>query len=294
MARRCRSLLGVIFNAIIGLVLTVVLILGGIYAFIYFRYDINLVDVFGYIGTVNDEVDTTELITNPYTAEDLTSAKDEIDSISIFDTEISFTDRQMAAYINDVITNSNDESKIVIGEKEYFLRDIISIAQVKFSNIPTTPVEGDGVLTSLNLVAKLDITLIKEDVLTSFPFSIINGYVPEEIYVSSTVNVLNYDLDNAERDYSVESDDLYINNLDMADIQDIVDMINNFTDIGTAEELNEKIASIFVDALIGDSENQGLAYDLMQKGATGYSFTTDGADNYFTIYKDSVLPDLGE
>lgn len=288
MARRGFSPTRAIVSALIALVFLIVIVILAIFAVAYFAYDINLVDAIGYVRILNDDVDTNKLIKNAYTETDLAEARATIEGITVFDTEVSFTDRQMAAYINDDILNDADKKVNIIGH-EYLLKDIVSISQVKFSDIPATEVEGFGELVTINIVAKLDISDIKEDSFSSFPMNLLRRFIPDEIYISSTTKLLNYDPDNNEKDYSVQSVDMGINNLDTHDVEDIIDMVDNFADIGTPEELNEKLASIFVNALIGDSENPGVAYELMEKGATGYSFTTDGTNNYFTIEKEAVV-----
>lgn len=285
MARRRFSPIRALFSALIGLVVIVILAILAVFAVAYFAFDINLLDAIGYVRVLNNDVDTSKLISNAYSDDDLTEAKNTIDSISIFDTEISFTDRQMAAYINDAILNDNAK-KVTIMSHEYLLKDLVSISQVKFT-VPQT-IEERGNMVTINLVVKLDISDIKEDSFSKFPMNLLRSHIPDNIYISSTVNVLNYDAEDSNKTYSVESVELGVNNLKDADVEDIVDMINNFAKIGTSDDINEKLASVFVDKLIGDSENPGVAQELMDKGATGYSFTTDGTNNYFTIYKETI------
>lgn len=285
MARR-RSLLGMLLKSLIGLVLTIVLILGGIYAFIYFRYDINLVDVFGYINEVNEDVDTATLINNPYTAEDLESAKAEIDSVSVFDTTITLSDREVAAYINDFILNGDNVQTISVSGTEYTLKDLgFEICQVEFSNLVSSVVDN-GNLCDINLVFKLETVKFTEN-MKDFPMNIVEKNIPDTVYVSSTVTLSK--VNEEGKDYKVTSKDISINNLDKKDIDDIFRMVNNFTDIGTIEEFNEKIGGIFVDALIGNEENGGVAYELITKGADGYRFVTVDDKNCFEIYKDLTI-----
>lgn len=284
MAKR-RSLLGGLIKWLLGIILTVALILGAIYAFVYFKYNINLIDIFRYVGTVNESVDTTKLVTNPYTEDDLTSAKGKIDDVSIFDSEITFTDREVGAYIFDSIANQTDGIKVTIAGKELDINDLdFKLHQVLFSDIPES-LEGNGVMAKVNVVISIDISSLKEDYLSNFPFTIIKNYIPNTFYISATVDVLNYDDENPENEYSVNGVSATVNNLTKDQTSDILRMINNFVDIGTIEDLAKIIGEPIVNALIGNETNTGIAYELMQKGALGYRFTTDGTNNYFSIYK---------
>lgn len=282
------KILGKIIKWVVGLILGIVIIVAGIWGYFYYSKDINLIKVYDYVSTLSEDVNVNSIVTNAYSAEDLTSAKSKVDNVSIFDASISLTDKEIGAYINDKL-KSNESVNLTVGGENVNLKDLnFEVGQVMFSNIPQTAPER-GAIATFNVVVKLDIAKLIEDNLSKFPLSLIKGSIPKNIYVSATVDILNYDSALGDAQYSVKYNNLTINNLNTKDTIETIDLIGKITKMDSAQKLCETICTPFVDALIGTEQNSGMAYELMQKGATGYAFTEDANGRYFTVYKQAVL-----
>ena len=72
-------------------------------------------------------------------------------------------------------------------------------------------------------------------------------------------------------------------NLTKEETDSIFKTINKFIQLGNSNEFSKIIGDIFINVLIGNESNAGLAYSLKDAGATDFSFETDGTNNYFVI-----------
>ncbi len=177
--------------------------------------------------------------------------------------------------IIDNIIESQEEINIQLGMtinlKDYGFK----VVQVAFSNITETT-------TDFNVVIKIDLAKIKEEKMNKFPLNWIRKGVPESLYFSSTTTILK---GANPFEYTTEGKSLIINNLSGEETDNIFTTINTFLKLGNSKEFSKVIGDTFINILIGNSSNSGLAYSLKDAGATDFSFETDATNNYFVIEK---------
>lgn len=277
---------------VISTILSIVALLGVGCAFLYFKYEINVFALIGQVRTLNEEVNVTALIPNAYTDEDMASAKivtdvnmnglikySEEDGYSVsFDQmstmlgDIRFTDKQVGAIINNIIENQ-ESFNIQIGEdidiKEYGFK----VEQIAFSNITEKE-------TDFNIVIKLDLTKIKQEKMNDFPLNWVKKAIPDKLYCSATSTITKGE---NPFEYTIAGKDLKLNNLTSEETASLFKAFDTVTKIGTAKNLAETICGTFINVLIGNEENAGVAYILKDAGATDFSFETDNTENYFVI-----------
>lgn len=284
-----RLLIGIICVAVI---LGVALI-GG-YVFVRIKYDVNLFDTVSELKTLSQEVDESELCPNVFDEEDFVSLKDSLNndlvdgvvcvgdggyngySIDMSATEkitditllksVSVTEKQTGA-LGQIMFYEQTGGVISVGNKEL----ATSIKQVDFSNI-----KEDG-SADLNLVVKLDLTDLVGEL--SFPFSLFKKYIPESLYVSSTVGIEKTD---DAMGYNVVHRGFKINNLNEEETADLFKTLELVLPLGSAEDLNLSIGRAVADVLIGDSENPGFAYSLNPLFNT-FCFKADLESDCFVI-----------
>lgn len=197
-----------------------------------------------------------------------------IEGQTVTDT-ISLSEKQTGAIAQTVFYGQTG-GKIKIGEKEVS----VTVVQVDFSEISENGSADFGV------VAKIDLTPFKAD-MGGFPYKYFKKYIPDNLYVSSTVRV-----DKTEKDgfsYTVTHKSLMLNNLSADDTADLFNTLNAVLKIGTAENLNMQVGSMAVNALIGTKDNPGFAYSMKAIGATYFKFATaSGADSFIVCNEKSV------
>ena len=173
--------------------LVVVIIAGAVGTYIYVKntYDIDLINTVLQLKKISDPVDENKLITNPYTEEDKTRAHEEINNsvngfigndginfdklLTEMKTVIKLDDKQLACLAQEVI-DQEMKGKITIGEQDIPL----SLMQIDISNVNN---EGNA---DFNTIVKLDISSFKTN-MNNFPLSMLKKYVPDYLYISSTV-----------------------------------------------------------------------------------------------------------
>lgn len=287
----------VIRNLIITLVVIVailgVVIIGG-YVYVRTTYGIDLFRTAEQLKILTEDVDEASLCPNAYGEEDFAVTKTELNkkfdgfvsyeegkgyngySVNFDSLEgksmsgmVSLTEKQTAV-IAQTIFYGQTGGKIKIGEKE----SAVTAVQVDFSEIA-----ADG-SADFNVVAKIDLTPFKAD-MNGFPYKYFKKYIPDNLYVSSTVRV-----DKTEKDgfsYVVSHKALAINNLSADDTADLFNTLDAVLKIGTAENLNMQVGSMAVNALIGTQENPGFAYSMKSIGATYFKFETVSGVERFIV-----------
>ena len=273
-------------NLIITLVVIVailgVVIIGG-YVYVRTTYGIDLFRTAGQLKTLTKDVDESALCPNAYGEQDFVEMKsavnDKIDGLIVYEKDkgyngysvnfaslagksmtdpIFLTEKHVGAIAQTVFYEQTG-GKIKLGDKEVS----VTVMQVDFSEIAANGSADFGV------VAKLDLTPFKAD-MGGFPYKYFKKYIPDNLYVSSTVRV-----DKTEEDgfaYTVTHKSLTLNNLSADDTADLFDTLNAVLKIGTAENLNMQVGSMAVNALIGTEESNGFAYSLKAIGATAFKF----------------------
>lgn len=287
----------VIRNLIITLVVIVailgVVIIGG-YVYVRKTYGIDLFRTAGQLKTLTKDVDETALCPNAYGEQDFADMKsavnDKIDGLIVYEKDkgyngysvnfaslagksmtdpIFLTEKHVGAIAQTVFYEQTG-GKIKLGDKEVS----VTVVQIDFSEIAAS---GSA---DFNVVAKIDLTPFKAD-MNGFPYKHFKKYIPDNLYVSSTVRV-----DKTEEDgfsYTVTHKSLTLNNLSADDTADLFNTLDAVLKIGTAENLNMQIGTTAVNALIGTQENPGFAYFMKSIGATYFKFDTVSGVERFIV-----------
>lgn len=285
-------------NLIISLVVIVailgVVIIGG-YIYVRTAHGIDLFRTAGQLKTLSKDVDESALCPNAYGEQDFVTMKSEIDKrfpglvvyekgkgyngysvnfASLADksmTDPIFLTEKHVGAIAQTVFYEQTGGKIKLGDKEVY----VTVMQVDFSEIAAN---GSA---DFNVVAKLDLTPFKAD-MGGFPYKYFKKYIPDNLYVSSTVRV-----DKTEEDgfaYTVTHKSLTLNNLSADDTADLFDTLNAVLKIGTAENLNMQVGSMAVNALIGTKDAIGFAYSMKAIGAKSFDFGTVSDIDLFIVY----------
>lgn len=277
--------------SLISFILAIALILVGIWAFVKIKYDINLINTIAQIKTLNEPVNENEKFTNLFTISDMASAQTAVNSksanliigneaegyeiqsgtsLSSLSGDIKLTDKQIAAILDNLLHQEGNNAAIQIGSQSLS----INLIQILFKNIQENSAE-------INIVIKLNTNIIKES-MSSFPFNLISKYIPETLYLSSTVVVNKLE---GTFNYDVQYKEMLINNLTTDETESFLKILNLVLKTGTSEQLCLNICKPFVDAMIGNATNNGFAYSLKGLGATDYNFVIESDIIYFVIQK---------
>ena len=236
-----------LFKFLFFIIILAVIALGGVFAFAYFKYDVNAFKAIGEIKELNQEIDESALVTNGYTEEDYVSYNNITTLLS--GTTIRVRDRQIAAFVDKEYGDDINEKL-----PEYVTGKLLELS---FSKIDNKKKE----LNEIKLVFKIDLTEFKENKLKSFPVSAIAGYVPNYLYVEELIEV------KFENDqYNLVSHSIMFN--EVVDDSELFKIIGIFADI-TKEGLSEDIAKAVFGAFFGDD---GVLDKLRIKGMTDYRF----------------------
>lgn len=285
-------------NLIISLVVIVailgVVIIGG-YIYVRTTYGIDLFRTAGQLKTLSQDVDESALCPNAYGEQDFVTMKSEIDKrfsgLIVYEkgkgyngysvnfaslagksmTDPIFLTEKHVGAIAQMVFHEQTGGKIKIGEKEVS----VTVMQVDFSEIAAN---GSA---DFNVVVKIDLTPFKAD-MGGFPYKYFKKYIPDNLYVSSTVRV-----DKTEEDgfaYTVTHKSLTLNNLSADDTADLFDTLNAVLKIGTAENLNMQVGLMAVNALIGTKDVIGFAYSMKAIGAKSFDFGTFSDIDLFIVY----------
>lgn len=284
-------------NLIITLVVIVailgVVIIGG-YVYVRTTYGIDLFRTAGQLKTLSQDVDESALCPNAYGEQDFVEMKsavnDKIDGLIVYEKDkgyngysvnfaslagksmtdpIFLTEKHVGAIAQTVFYEQTG-GKIKLGDKEVS----VTVVQIDFSEIAAN---GSA---DFNVVAKLDLTPFKAD-MGGFPYKYFKKYIPDNLYVSSTVRV-----DKTEEDgfsYKVSHKSVTLNNLSGDDTADLFNTLNAVLKIGTAENLNMQVGETAVNALIGTEKSNGFAYSLKAIGATAFKFETASDAERFIV-----------
>ena len=288
----------VIRNLIITLVVIVailgVVIIGG-YVYVRTTYGIDLFRTAEQLKILTEDVDEASLCPNAYGEQDFAEMKsavnDKIDGLIVYEKDkgyngysvnfaslagksmtdpIFLTEKHVGAIAQTVFYEQTG-GKIKIGEKE----SAVTAVQVDFSEI------AENGSADFNVVAKIDLTPFKAD-MGGFPYKYFKKYIPDNLYVSSTVRVNKTEKDDFS--YTVTHKSLTLNNLSADDTADLFNTLNAVLKIGTAENLNMQIGTTAVNALIGTKDAIGFAYSMKAIGAKSFDFGTVSDIDLFIVY----------
>lgn len=273
-----------------SIIITLALILGIGCLIVKQKYGVDVFSTISQIKTLNQKVDESkydskfsdndmkdaQIAVNAkmkglisYTEEDGYKINEEgIGVESQISADLLLSDKQLGAIINNLINeNAEGVTLDVSGNK---LK--IDFIQLKFVEIREK--EAD-----INIVVKVDVRELKQK-MNSFPTNIIAKKIPDYLYISSTSTIKKGD--NAF-EYEVLSKDIEINNLNSQDTKSFLNTLNLVFKFGTSDDFNLMIAKPFVNALIGNSENNGFAYSLRGLGVKDYDFVVVDNINYYVL-----------
>ena len=273
-----------------SIIITLALILGIGCLIVKQKYGVDVFSTISQIKTLNQKVDESkydskfsdndmkdaQIAVNAkmkglisYTEEDgYKINKEGIGVESQISADLLLSDKQLGAIINNLI-NENAEGLTLDVSGNKLKIDFI---QLKFVEIREK--EAD-----INIVVKVDIRELKQK-MNSFPTNIIAKKIPDYLYISSTSTIKKGD--NAF-EYEVLSKDIEINNLNSQDTKSFLNTLNLVFKFGTSDDFNLMIAKPFVNALIGNSENNGFAYSLRGLGVKDYDFVVVDNINYYVL-----------
>lgn len=273
-----------------SIIITLALILGIGCLIVKQKYGVDVFSTISQIKTLNQKVDESkydskfsdndmkdaQIAVNAkmkglisYTEEDgYKINKEGIGVESQISADLLLSDKQLGAIINNLI-NENAEGLTLDVSGNKLKIDFI---QLKFVEIREK--EAD-----INIVVKVDVRELKQK-MNSFPTNIIAKKIPDYLYISSTSTIKKGD--NAF-EYEVLSKDIEINNLNSQDTKSFLNTLNLVFKFGTSDDFNLMIAKPFVNALIGNSENNGFAYSLRGLGVKDYDFVVVDNINYYVL-----------
>lgn len=278
----------VVIVAVLG-----VAVIGG-YIYVRSAYGIDLFRTAGQLKTLTEQVNEAELCPNAYGDSDFTDLKNSvnaeieglikaeegkgyngytIDFNALIGANISKTialsEKQVGA-LAEIVFFEQTGGKIQLGGKQ----TDVTIVQTDFSEI------AENGSADFNVVCKLDLSPFKAD-MDKFPYSLFKKYIPDSLYVSSTVRV-----DKTEKDgfsYTVTHKALTLNNLNAEETADLFHTLDAVLKIGSAENLNMQVGETAVNALIGTEKSNGFAYSLKAIGATAFKFETASDAERFIV-----------
>lgn len=267
----------VVIVAILG-----VAVIGG-YIYVRSAYGIDLFRTAGQLKTLTEQVNEAELCPNAYADSDFVDLKNsvnaEIEGLVKFEEgkgyngyildfnaliganlskTIALSEKQVGALAQTVFYEQTG-GKIQLGGKQ----TDVTIVQTDFSEI------AENGSVDFNVVCKLDLSPFKAD-MDKFPYSLFKKYIPDSLYVSSTVRVDK--TTDGQFDYTVSHKGLALNNLNAEETADLFHTLDAVLKIGSAESVNLQIGTIAVNALIGNEQSVGFAYSLKAVGATTFYF----------------------
>ena len=282
-------ILTILLVILLIIVVLVALIFGGTFAFVYFRYDVNIFNILSDIDKLNKTVDVEKLTPNAFDESDYISIKnnaasstsgfltydpDNGFSIDItklptsLNTYVSLSDKQVGAYADKEIKNNGDNQFKILNFMLTY-----ELLQIEFEN------KED--LTTINTVVKIDLTDVKSK--DNKGIDLLVYFIPDVLYISSFVDITKT---GSNMEYNLTSNSLLFNNLTNKQTAELLDAVSAFTkEDFSAEYFNLEIGRAICSSLIGDETNEGLAYRLKNYGAKDFRFVTENDTNYFEVYR---------
>lgn len=286
-------------KALISLVCTIallgVVVIGG-YVFVRSKYGIDLFRTAGQLKILTEKVDESKLCPNAFGKEGFDGLKLTLDNDLangfitysensgymgygidyealadiVGKNQLKISEKQTGALAQLIFSGQVSGGKISVSGKDL----TTTIKQMDFSDIDEN---GNA---NLNIIVQIDLTPFTNE-MKVFPYNLFKKYIPDSLYVSSTVFVEK--TDNAMA-YKISHGELKISNLSGEETEDLFHTLDAVLKIGSAENLNLAIGDIVTQVLIGNAENSGFAYSLREIFNT-YNFKTIDNIDYFVIEK---------
>lgn len=275
---------------IFSIVFSLALLLGAACLFVKLKYDVSVFSTISQVKTLNEQVDETKYDAR-FSDDDMKSAQIAVNAKmkglisyseengykigeegigveSKISADLLLSDKQLGAIINTLISQNEEGMTLDISGNKLQ----ISFLQVKFVEVREK--EAD-----INIVVKVDVRDLKQK-MNSFPMDLIAKKIPDYLYISSTSTVKKGE--NAF-EYEILSKNIEINNLSSDDTKSFLNTLNLVFKFGTSDDFNLMIASPFVNALIGNEENNGFAYSLKGLDVKDYDFVVVDEINYYVL-----------
>lgn len=287
-----------VLKIFISLIVIVTILFVGFFAFIKFKYNINIFTAISQLKAFGKQADATKIVDYEILDEDLDTALVNFDNIGLStaytkdkDGNVSFdptkvtediqmsadlvlSDKQLGAVANNYLNTIIDQA---LKEEELSSIGAINIVQLKIFDINE---DASGYSSAkVNIVIKVDLTQFKKN-FTVFPLNLINKYIPNILYINSTNTITM----TADFLYTINYESLTLNNLNSKQSSSILQLLNKFISIGSSQEVGETIGEYFCDTVIGSTQSQeGLGYALKPAGAKKCSFRQIENIGYFVI-----------
>lgn len=258
------------FITLLVIVNVIILAIGGVFAFGYFKYKINPIGLISSINKINKFDSSTMTLSNAFTEEDLTSANSKIDAHNFDENVIFFTDKEIAAKINSSLSGQD-------------LGLDAKLLQLTFSNYDNYE---DNIIVCLNFVFNLNTKSLKTESLSKFPASLLASNIPDELYLTISANLIQGS--RGDTDYYADYVSIQINNLSTSSSENVFRAISLASSSLSAENISEKLANKFAESIIGNDNTEGVYTKLKSHGAKGYLFNKENENNCFSIFAHTV------
>lgn len=276
--------------SLVSIIAVVAIAVLGVYLYVRSSFGIDIFKTVGQLNTLNERVDESILCPNAFSDSDMQGVMSEVNGSvenlityseqdgysvtlenisSTMDSDIKLSDKQVGALMQTIINQVTSDG-ISVGGKSM----PIELKQVKFSELSQGKV-------NVNCVVKLDVTPFKAE-MKGFPFNYLSKYVPDNLYLSSSVTVVKGGEAFA---YTTENAVLSVSNLSVSDTQDLFHTLDVVLKIGSASDMAEKLSTTLIGTIIGSQSQTGFAYSLKPIGATDYEFISVSDQIYFTVKK---------
>ena len=163
-----------LFLWIFWLAFILALIFGGLWAYLYFGKNVDLVGAIGQINAIATPVGKDDVSQNPITETDKTSIETKT-NVLVLSEDITISGGEFGAFINKAIAENG--LTVNTGTTEINLQDWnFEVIETTFENITDNTV-------SFNVIFKFDTENLSAEMKT-FPLSLIS--LPETMYITST------------------------------------------------------------------------------------------------------------
>ena len=285
-----------LFKGLIGLVLTIVLVVGGTILIVNAKYGINIISVAKSLGKLGGTVDVAALAPKAPQEADYPATMNVINnslagfitydsaeqkyaissSASPLSQDLKLTDTQVCVLINWILEGQEGSMNVNIAGKEVDLKEYeFKVVQIEFK---------DGAEGAINYNIVMSISLAKiKDKMNGFPFNFLKDRVPDKLYISSTVAVKKAE---GKFKYDVSSVSLALNNMTGEEVEKVFKLLNIFVGAGEVSTFNSSLGKSFVDALIGNADANGLTYSLASNAGSGiadFAFEKEGETIYYVM-----------
>ena len=277
-----------ILTPILSLLLIVAIVLVVLNSTVKKELGIDLFKTVRELKKLGEEVDLERLAPNAFSDSDMVDVMslvnvsvedmityDENDGYSInldklsgeMKAYVKLNDKQLGTIANEMVKQELD-GKIALGDNSIG----VSVVQLDIKNKDSE--------SFLNIVVALDISDLANKLPDGAGRSRIKSKIPDTLYISSTVKV---EKGSEAFSYTVADAGITVNNLTAEETADLLHILDVLFKIGSAEQINATVGETVMRVLVGDAENEGIAYSLRDVGATDFAFTTELGVDYFSV-----------